>query len=282
MDLSGYTSISQTSDQALPLLKLNNQFGSCDISLFGGHLTSYIPCDGRERLWMSPAAIKDGVKPLRGGIPVCWPWFSDNHGMAPGELPSHGYLRNQIWALVKAEESAKGTSITLSPSTTLGPGLSFETSVTLTVTLGECLSVALATSNHSDSTINLGCALHTYFNVTDIDNVELKGLTGNFKDKTKDFALIDTPVRYQISQETDRIHLQAAPTVDIEFDDKVTSVGSDGHDSIVVWNPWESLSRSMADMTDDGYRHMVCVETALTQGYELLPGRTHVLTQTIA
>ena len=281
MNLSQYNTVTQSKRYSLSVLTITNHFGTCEVALYGAHVTSYIPKDGRERLWMSPNAIWDGTKPLRGGIPVCWPWFGDNHGQEKGLLPAHGFLRDQLWHLVSVTETDSGTSISLAPTTTNGPGWNAQTSVILEVNLSDTLVIKLTTTNQGQAPVNIGGALHSYFTVNDIVDTQLTGLSGDYKDKTRDFALLPTPELYRIEEETDRIHLHPSPEVDIHCGDTKTRVKSNGHDSVVVWNPWKENSLKMVDMSDDGYKFMVCVETALTQGFELQPGKSHALTQTI-
>lgn len=277
-------SINLSTDKALPVVTLHNEHGCAKVALFGGHVLSYIPgSDQQQRLWVSEQAKLDGTKAIRGGIPVCWPWFSDAHGQAIGTLPSHGYVRTQYWQVLEQHSEANTDTVVLAPQSTTGPGFNFKASLRLTVTLGEHLRVTLTTTNEDERAFELGCALHTYFAVDDIATAQLKGLEGNYKDKTRDWAVLPTPQHYGFEEETDRVHLFAAQQVDIVRHPLATiNVGSDGHDSVVVWNPWEANSRAMSDMTDDGFKQMVCVETALTQGFTLAPGESHSLTQIIS
>ncbi|RDV26152.1 D-hexose-6-phosphate mutarotase [Alteromonas aestuariivivens] len=263
-------------------LLIDNPLCSAKISLYGGHLLSYVPkSDGRERLWLSPMAYLNGERPIRGGVPVCWPWFSDNHGKQKGELPSHGYLRTQTWKVTESDESEKGTRVVLSPTFTRGTGFEYDCSVQLEFVLGDVCSITLRTSNTGVVAFTFNCALHTYFNVPNIDKASLLGLTGDYKDKTDNWAVKPTPSPYRFSGETDRIHLSPCPRVSIlDNDEFLTDVESRGHDSIVVWNPWHGAA-SIGDMDAFGYKHMVCVETAYTGGKELQPGETHSLTQII-
>jgi glucose-6-phosphate 1-epimerase len=78
------------------------------------------------------------------------------------------------------------------------------------------------------------------------------------------------------------VHQQQSKLVTIKNVSNQTDVYSSGHDSIVVWNPWQEKSANMADMADDSYLTMVCVETAITQGQSVNPGETHILEQAIS
>lgn len=275
-------SVTVSESNGLTFLDVSNSFASARISLFGGHILSYIPkVDERERLWVSPHAYLNGERPIRGGIPVCWPWFSDDHGREKGALPSHGFLRTQVWKLVNSEDTHKGTTITLSPSFTRAEGFENDCSVIMKIAVGEALEVLLVTENTGVVPFEFNCALHTYFQVDHIQHTQINGIEGQYKDKLDDWALKSTPVPYTITGETDRIHVAPIKTAEIEVDGSTfTEVVSEGNDSLVIWNPWQGAA-SISDMDPFGYKHMLCVETSLTQGQTLAPGESHALRQTI-
>jgi glucose-6-phosphate 1-epimerase len=110
----------------------------------------------------------------------------------------------------------------------------------------------------------------------------LSGIEGKYFDTVSDFDSFDTPAPYSIQGETDRVHLHKAELINITDGDNQTTVQSNGHDSIIVWNPWREKSISMGDMADDSYLTMLCVETAITQGQKVQVGETHVLEQIIS
>ncbi|WP_026375439.1 D-hexose-6-phosphate mutarotase [Aestuariibacter salexigens] len=276
------SSITQASRGSLDTLVLSNAFGRCEISLFGAHVLSYVPqSDQRERLWLSQSAIFDGISAIRGGVPVCWPWFSDNHGNRQEDLPSHGYVRKQQWTLNDCKDDDNGTAVTLVPQSVQGPGFDYAAQLKIVVHLGEQLSITLVTRNLGSEPFPLSCALHTYFAVEDIQRSELIGLKGEYLDKTRGFDTFSTPSPYRFTMETDRIHLDAAEHLTIQHPGGVTEVDSSGHNSIVVWNPWQDKATAMADMREDGYLTMLCVETAVTGDVSLAPGQTLALQQRI-
>jgi len=280
MTVSTFVQESQRGD--LTTLIVDNALGRAEIALFGAHILSFTPHhDNRQRLWLSPHADFSGKKPIRGGVPLCWPWFSNDHGREVGELPAHGFLRNQVWQLTDTQHEDDATTITLTPSFTSAEGFDFAVEVKLTVTVGRELTVALTTTNTDTSAFTFNAALHTYFNVDNIAEATLEGLTGVYKDKVANWTEIDTPTPYRFSGETDRIHLVAAEQTTIAMNESATHIKHHGHDSIVVWNPWGSAA-SISDMDAFGYKHMLCVETAITQGAELEPGQSRTLTQIIA
>lgn len=272
--------------QQVPTIEVQHPKGRAIISLFGGHVLSFIPAkDGRERLYVSPQANFDGKQAIRGGIPVCWPWFSDRHGQALGSLPAHGYLRKQLWQLADSQFNDEAHQVRLVPRTTQGDGFDGQADVSLLIEVGSRLSVCLTTHNTGSTAFTFTCALHSYFAVQDIQQAELNGLSGQFEDKTRHFQLSDTPSPYHFSGETDRVHLSRAACVTLHdgnvYGNAHTDIHSQGHDSIVVWNPWEANCQTMADMPDDGYLQMLCVETAVTQGVTLAAGEQHQLRQII-
>ncbi|MEP1447201.1 MAG: D-hexose-6-phosphate mutarotase [Paraglaciecola sp.] len=262
------------------LLQIDNSFANAEISLFGGHILSFIPKhDNRERLWVSEKAIFDGQKPIRGGIPVCWPWFGPH--ATNTNLAAHGYVRTQTWKIIETKETDSGTHITLAPNSSNDDGLSGTTQLTLSIIVGRQLKIQLSTTNIGAESLTYNCALHSYFAISDIHQCELRGLSGQYSDKTRDFQICDTPHHYKFNEETDRVHLQQPKQLSIIDEQTTTNILSSGHDSIVVWNPWKQKSISMIDMADNSYLTMLCVETAVTQNQEVKVGETHTLEQVI-
>lgn len=267
---------------SLDTITVKNNVAVAQISLFGGHILSYAPLsDNRPRLWLSDNAILDGKTPIRGGIPICWPWFSNLHGQPEQTLPSHGYVRNQLWTLTDSYAVESGTRLELHPTTCSGDGFKGTASLKLVVTVGHRLQIDLVTQNICDEPFSYTCALHSYFTVEDIGNTRLIGLSGLYGDKTREWQLTQTPEPYTLFEETDRVHQNASPRVTIKTPSHQTQVDSSGHDSIVVWNPWQENATRLADMNNNGYQTMVCVESAITNGKKLLPGEVHTLSQNI-
>jgi glucose-6-phosphate 1-epimerase len=280
--MSALSSISERRvNDRVTLLDVKNAAGHATISQFGAQVLSFTPKhDGRERLYLSKLARIDGGKSIRGGVPVCWPWFGAHKQDAT--QPAHGYMRTRQWRLIEANAGADQTVLLLQAEDSSGPGFPGTARLQLRVSVGSTLELQLLTTNIGNAAFPLYCALHTYFAVDDIRQTQLEGLQGEYSDKTRDWAHFSTPVPYGFSEETDRIHLQPAPLVDIvQGSGARTQVASSGHDSIVVWNPWTECARNFPDMEAQDYTKMLCVETALTQGYTLEPGQTHKLVQRV-
>lgn len=272
--------------QKVQVLVIDNDYALVTVSLFGGQILSFTPkYDQRERLWLSDNAIFDAKKAIRGGIPVCWPWFGDHQDVRDNKpdvnFPAHGYVRTQQWKIVKCQDSAKGTEVILQPNSSQGDGFKGKAKLSLIITVGVRLSMKLVTDNLTDTAFNFTCALHSYFAIADIHTCQLRGFSGNYKDKTRNWKILTTPSPYTFNEETDRVHLTTPQKVSIVEDTGNTDIMSAGHDSMVVWNPWADKSATMVDVQDGGYQTMLCVETAITQGQTLEPGQTHTMEQII-
>jgi len=259
-------------------LEIDNAHATASISLWGAHILSFKPKhDNRERLFRSDKMVLDGTRSLRGGVPVCWPWFAQKPN-----FQMHGYVRMRNWQVLSATENADYTEVVLAPHDTAGDGFDGTADLKLTVQVGKSLSFTLTTTNIGEEAFEFNTALHTYFAVDDINEVELTGLSGSYLDKPQNFATMETPAPYRFTEETDRIHLNPVKQVSIVQPSSETGVESEGHDSVVVWNPWVENAAGLTDLGPDGYLTMLCVETAVTQGKTLQPGELHSLTQVIS
>ncbi|WP_102797024.1 D-hexose-6-phosphate mutarotase [Bowmanella denitrificans] len=270
----------RTSDQGMPIISVDNPVASLELSLFGGHVLSFMPKrDNRQRLWLSPKAVMDGSKPIRGGIPLCWPWFGQ---ASQADLPAHGLVRNQMWQVIRVDDDVDETRLQLQPKQCSGPGFVHSAELTLELLIGHQLSVSLITRNTGQQAFTFGGALHSYFRVSDIGKVKITGLQGPYQDKVQNTLMDTSPSPYCIAAETDRIHLTQSADISIVDAECATQLHNQGHDSLVVWNPWQEKSAHMADMPANGYQQMLCIEAAITQGLELAPGQSHTLKQVIA
>ena len=190
-------------------------------------------------------------------------------------------MRTRVWHLTYEECTEDKVELHLQPSSTQGPGFNAAASLTLKIVLSDSLELSLVTHNVGHDAFQFDTAFHTYFYDEAIRQVTLEGLTGDYLDKTMQWAKAETPSPYCVVGEVDRIHLTPAPSVEINIASKRrTTVMSRGHDSIVVWNPWLGAA-SISDMDAFGFKHMICVETAVTQHKILAPGESHLLVQQI-
>ena len=247
--------------------EINNARAHATVSTYSGQLLSYRPKDRQEDLlFVSDKAYYEAGKAIKGGIPVCWPWFGpdpENRGR-----PAHGFVRNRQWQVSGSESLADGStkiilSITDSEATRALWPHPFRLDIEITV--GDTLRVELVTHNTGDDSITISQALHSYFRVGDITSVSVLGLDGiNYIDKANDSARKTQAGPLTISSEVDRIYTDTSGdlTIDDASLERKISIASSGCSTAVVWNPWVEIAASMADLGDDDYLQMLCVETA--------------------
>lgn len=234
------------------------------ISLHGAQVVSWVAA-GRERLYLSPRAVWNGHAAIRGGMPVCFPQFNQR-GPQPG-LPKHGFARQLPWVPGPAElgtDSAR-VSLVLDQALAIGSGWAHPFLATLTVTLTPGgLHVELGVLNTGSAPEPLGFtgALHTYLAVHDIALVQLHGLQGQSEWNALTGERCQVPGALGISGEFDRVYSAAPHPLHLLDGTGRLLVAQGGFDQSVVWNPGPDLCATLADMPEDGYRHMLCVEAA--------------------
>ncbi|WP_341516391.1 D-hexose-6-phosphate mutarotase [Citrobacter gillenii] len=237
-------------------------------ALQGAHLLSWKPTGEDEVLWLSNnTPFKTGVA-LRGGVPICWPWFGP--AAQPG-LPSHGFARNLPWTLKAHNEDDSGVVLTfeLQSSAETSQLWPHEFTLLARFKVGATCEIELEAHGEFETT----SALHTYFNVGDIAAVKVSGLGDRLIDKVNDAkedVLADGIQTFP--DRTDRVYLnpEACSVIHDDSLNRNIDVVHHHHLNVVGWNPGPALSVSMGDMPDDGYKTFVCVETA----YATAPQKT--------
>ena len=265
----------------LPIVVITNKHATATVSLHGGHVLSYQPTGHEDVLWVSRQSKFESGKAIRGGIPICWPWFAD-HPTDPSK-PAHGIVRTAMWKIlatnvIEDDQTQVRMGISDTPKTREVWPHPFD--LTVTVTVGPQLQVDLAGVNKGDKNIVCGGALHAYFNVSSASEIAILGLDGctyinkvdAFKQKTQ-----QGPVK--ITALTDSVYLNTADDCIIEDPGKTRRirVAKSGSRSTVVWNPWSEKATGMADFGDDEFRSMVCVEAANAADdvATVAPGQAH-------
>jgi len=199
----------KTGEADIPLIEVKNQFATATISLQGAHILSWLPAGEEEVIWVSEAAKFAPGKSVRGGIPVCWPWFGAHDSNS--EFPAHGFARTVNWQVLKTETIDDGStriSFTTQPTADNQHMWPADTTVEYKVTIGKKLEMELITHNKGNQAITIGQALHTYFKVGDVSKTLIHGLDEtDYLDKLEDFKrkLQTGPVIIQA--EVDRIYL---------------------------------------------------------------------------
>lgn len=253
------------------------------ISLQGGHVLDWQPLTQREPvLWMSREARFAPGKSIRGGIPVCWPWFGP-HADGPA-LPAHGFARTAAWELVGTalEHDTVRLDLRLIPEPGT-PGWPHASVLHLSIRIGASLRLTLTTQNQDVHPWILGEALHTYFRISDIANISVAGLDGvAYWDTVGTVRQCRQQGAIRFVGETDRVYVNSAESCVIEDVGlkRRIRIAKSGSQTTVVWNPWTDKANRMGDLGQpDGWREFVCVESANAWDncLTLAPGEQHAL-----
>jgi glucose-6-phosphate 1-epimerase len=272
----------------LPRLRVADRCGEAEAYLHGAHVTSWTPVGQAPVLWLSEASHFAPDKPIRGGVPICFPWFAA-HVSDPG-APSHGFARLQDWTLVDAGETPEGVKLTFrltDSEVTQASAWPGRFQAIYRVTVGPALVLDLEVTNVGDGVASFEEAFHTYLAVQDIRSVSVTGLEhtrylnrlGGPQPEREGVE----PVRF--TGETDRIYLDTRATTVIRDvgHRRAIAISKEGSDTTVVWNPWTDKARAMVDFGDDEWPGMCCVETCNVRDARigLDPGARHTMTATI-
>ena len=254
------------------------------VYLHGAHVAHYQRRGERALVFMSGASQFAADKAIRGGVPICFPWFGPKKDDA--KAPAHGFARLKQWGVESAKKTDDGgvqivLALASDESTcALWPG---EFLARYTVTFGKQLRLTLEVRNTGRESITFEEALHTYLSVADIRQVRVEGLGGTeYIDKVqggKRVAQGAEPVTF--TGETDRIYLKTQSTCVVHdaVGGRAISVGKSGSDTTVVWNPWIAKAKAMGDFGDDEWPTMVCIETCNVADFAvtLAAGASHLM-----
>jgi glucose-6-phosphate 1-epimerase len=256
----------ETTFAGLPAVELALPQGdTLRVMLHGAQVLSWVSC-GQERLYLSPKSTMDGQAAMRGGVPVCFPQFNQRGPMAE-RLPKHGFARNLPWqadAPVLNHDSAQLCLHLQDNARTLAwwPQ-AFALQLVITLRPG-ALRIGLNVHNTDVHPLAFSGALHTYLAVPDVTRAQLRGLGGQAEWDAVANTHASAADTLQFAAEFDRVY--AASPQALRLNDHLYIQQSASWANTVVWNPAQALCQSLADMPEDGWRHMLCVEAA--QVYE--------------
>jgi D-hexose-6-phosphate mutarotase len=262
----------------LTLAKVTTTECQAEFMLHGAHVLAYQPAHrNRSILFVSDKAIFERGKPIRGGIPICFPWFGSN--AEDPSLPAHGWARTQEWELIETARSMNQVIVRMALS-------SAELQATCEMSFGAELSIDVSVLNCRDVPQSFEIALHTYFQIKSIDDVEILGLESvPFVDQLKNKTLAGDNLAIRFTEETDRIYQGVVDQITLreQKQNSQISIAPRGSKSTIVWNPWIEKSKRMADFGDDEYLRMCCIESANVRAnrIELAPGQSHTTGVTI-
>jgi glucose-6-phosphate 1-epimerase len=259
----------------------------------GAQILSYQLAGQPPLIWLNDEAVFKNGKSVRAGVPVCWPWFGNLERNPQSvkamrvshEAPTaHGLVRTMDWELGGIEAEGERLKIEfLLPYPEGGlPGWPHQVDLKLSIRLDEQLHINLTSHNVGDETATISQALHSYFAVSDVRNVQVEGLDGlGYIETLEDWTTRQQSGDLRFTGETDRIYLNVPPLLSIvdptwERRIELTSTGSR---TAVIWNPWIDRAAAFSDMADDGWQRMLCIETANVMGdvVTLAPDASHTL-----
>lgn len=268
----------------LIMAEIANAHGAARIALQGAHLVTWQPRGQEPVIWVSKFAKYASGKSIRGGVPICWPWFGPH--ATDSALPGHGFARTVMWEVLETKEMSDG-------GTYLRFGL-LETDATrkqwphpsgvqIEFSIGKALKIDLVTRNLGTQPFVLGEALHTYFHISDVGQMTIRGLEGtdymNKAGGANDQCRQLNGIR--IESEVDRVYMNTKSDVLIKDRGlkRVIRIAKQGSQSTIVWNPWTEKADKMGDFGPEGHRGMVCVESgnALDNTVTVKPGEMHRL-----
>jgi glucose-6-phosphate 1-epimerase len=272
----------------LPVVEIANDFATARVALLGATVLAFEPRGQRPVLWVSRESRFTPGKAIRGGIPICWPWFGDHP--SDTSKPAHGFARTSDWTVAGVGRMPDGsTRLTLGLSDSAASRAvwphAFEAEAI--VSIGKALEVDVRARNTGTEPFTCTGALHSYFAIGEIGRVKVHGLDAlEYIDKVARFQRFAQAGPVTITGETDRIYL--GTTADCVIDDSAWQrkirIAKRGSHTTVVWNPWIEKARQLADFGDDEYHEMICVETtnAADDQITVPPGTEHHLVTRIS
>lgn len=252
--ITPYLSQRQVGD--LPAIVISHPKVRAAITLQGAHLIAWQPSGEKPVIWLSDKTPFSPGKAIRGGVPICWPWFG------PAGEPAHGFARNQNWTLSAHDENDEGVILTFVLESNAQTKKLWPHDFTLFARfrLGQHCEIELEAHGDFEAT----AALHSYFTVADIAEVDVSGLGKTYIDKVENNVQGTSDGKQRYPGRVDRIFTQAedCSVIHDKAGQRLIEVYHHHHSDVVTWNPGVELSCSMADMANDGYKTLVCVETA--------------------
>ena len=271
----------ETGEGGLERLVVDTALSEAHVYLLGAHVAHFQPRAQRPVLFMSDRSSFEVGHPIRGGVPVCFPWFGQKAGSP--DLPNHGLVRQRPWALqdVAPRDDGRITAMfTLQPDARVRAPWPHACTITHRICVGADLHMELLVTNTGRAPFTFEEALHTYLRVSDVRHVEVHGLEdAPYRDKLDAPGTSRDPGPILVSEETDRVYEGSTATCDVVDRPwaRRLRIAKTGSRTTVVWNPWVDKARRMPDFGDEEWPRMLCVETANAgaDAVTLQPGQTH-------
>jgi glucose-6-phosphate 1-epimerase len=278
-EIENHLSFVQQGDVTVAVL--HSDAGCVRVALQGAQVLDWLPTgETTAVIWVSDAAVYQTGKGVRGGVPVCWPWF----GSGEAGKPAHGFVRTKLWSVEASGINDAGVWLRLVTQDDDASRVLWDQAfkLSLTVTLGASLGIALTTNNTGDSDFAISEALHTYFAIGDVDHVQVTGLDGvHYLDKVLDMTEHTQTGDVAIVGEVDRVYINTTgetAIVDATLGRDII-ISKTNSSATVVWNPGSEKEKGFADMNTGDHRKMLCVESGTAGGdvVRVAAGASHTL-----
>ncbi len=262
----------------LEYVEVNSALCQARIFLQGAQIEHFQPVGKAPLLWVSSADDYQAGNGIRGGVPICWPWFGMH---SEPNFPQHGFARTRLWELEAVEMQVQIVKLRLGFTLSEQDNMYWphQTKLSVQFTLSDTLSICLINTNLGNEPVTITQALHSYFPIEDIHQLKATGFTGA---KYIEFAKGPYPQTTDdviFERETDRVYTDLSPVQQLHTPDGTIEVSREHSRSAVLWNPWIEKSTRLARFNADDYLTMVCLEAANVQEDKLIlaPGETHRL-----
>lgn len=279
---------------------IHNNQARAQFFLQGAQITHFQPHKKPEYLWLSPDCSFQAKKAVRGGIPICWPWFgnlANNPEAITKQFPqldqasqsAHGFVRTREWTLESIEQPS--ADLTIATMSLLLDGndssWSYKTKLSMVISISNTLSIRLIVDNLSSETVHFSTALHSYFSASSIEDITIRGLEGvSYYDALDNWQASTEQQAIRIDGEVDRVYINTPSTINLEDIGfmRCLQLTSKSSSSAIIWNPWIDKAQRLTEFPDDGYESMVCIETAnaMDDIKQLAPGDSYSLDLTIS
>ncbi len=264
----------------LPKVRIASREAVGEMYLHGAHVTCWKPVGREEVLFLSSRSRWEDGQAIRGGVPVCFPWFG-NKADDP-KAPAHGFVRTRAWQIESIEQI--GSAVTVSMFTESNEDTArwwpAEFRLVHRATFGEELSLELVVTNTGKTSLCFEEALHAYHRVGNIEKARVRGLDMvHYLDKTDSNRENMQQGEITVVSETDRVYLNTTDAIELEDPvlHRCTRVTKENSQTTVVWNPWVRKAHSLSDFADDEWKQMICIEASNVSdsAVHLAPGQHH-------
>ncbi|MEI8235520.1 MAG: D-hexose-6-phosphate mutarotase [Verrucomicrobiota bacterium] len=274
-----------TGSSGLPRYEITTPLAQAHIYLHGAHVARFVPAGQLPLLWVSTKSCFEPGKPIRGGVPVIFPWFGPRRG--DPDAPAHGFARTRSWTLESVVQEPGGAvvvTLRLEPDAATRAlwGEPHDWVLRHRITIATALTMELEIENRGSAPFRCEEALHTYFHVSDVRQIAVHGLeAAEYYDNADGMGRkrqAGEPIRFTAETVRTHVHTPAACAIDDPGLNRRILVEKEHSRSTIVWNPWIAKAQAMPDFGDDEWLRMVCVETGnvADNALEIAPGARHV------